>query len=189
MILEAFYAPEPSHVQVEVCIEDVTAMLSEKHGEGVAKSCKLLSASLQCLEAVPDMLVAALDDPTRQGIVKRLEEQVQRFKRGTRNAEPETDQAVSIDTVEALARQECHTEKVEKDYMGQVAGTLVTDSGAITCRANSLRLLANHNRFRIVAEYGRMVVGYWPENDPQRETRNAECATAHKPGTTSPLQP
>ena len=88
-----------------------------------------------------------------------------------------------IDTVEELARQECHTEKVEKDYMGQVAGTLVTNSGAITSRANSLRLLANHNRFRIVADYGRMVVGYWPENDPRPGTRNAEH------GTTSPLQP
>ena len=91
MRLEAFYAPEPSHVQVEVGIEDVTAMLSEKPGDSVAKSCKLLSASLQCLEAVPDMLVAALDEPTRQGIVKRLEEQVQRFKRGTRNTEPGTE--------------------------------------------------------------------------------------------------
>lgn len=51
--------------------------------------------------------------------------------------------------------------------MGQVAGTLVTDSGAISSRADMLRRLAALGKFRIVGETGRMVVGYWPENDPQ----------------------
>lgn len=74
-----------------------------------------------------------------------------------------------IDHVEEMARQECFTKKVEKDYNGQVAGTDVTDSGAISTRAAALRMLAHYGRFRIVAEYGRMVVGYWPENDPERK--------------------
>ena len=32
--------------------------------------------------------------------------------------------------------------------------------------ADALRTLAEHGRFRIIRECGRMVVGYWPENDP-----------------------
>lgn len=72
-----------------------------------------------------------------------------------------------LDHIGEAARQECFTKKVAKDYNGQVAGTDVTDSGAISTRAAMLRLLAAAGRFRIVAEGGRMVVGYWPENDPE----------------------
>lgn len=68
--------------------------------------------------------------------------------------------------LEDMARQHCHTRKVEKDYNGQVAGTMVTDSGALSANEDALFTLAKHGRFRIVAHGGRMVVGYWPENDP-----------------------
>jgi len=33
----------------------------------------------------------------------------------------------------------------------------------------ALRALAANGRFRIIREYGRMVVGYWPENDPEKK--------------------
>lgn len=71
-----------------------------------------------------------------------------------------------LEELESMARQHCHTRKVGLDYKGQVAGTLVTDSGALSANALTLRTLAKQDRFRIVNEYGRMVVGYWPENDP-----------------------
>lgn len=44
-----------------------------------------------------------------------------------------------------------------------------TDSGALSSVAQDLRLLAENGRFRIVSECGRMVVGYWPENDPEKK--------------------
>lgn len=71
-----------------------------------------------------------------------------------------------LDDLETAARQICSTQRAKHDYNGQVAGTLVTDSGAISTAADLLRRLAEAGRFRIVAEGGRMVVGYWPENDP-----------------------
>jgi len=81
----------------------------------------------------------------------------------------ERENAALLDTVEDLARQHCYTGTALRDYKGQVAGTLVTDSGALTTDSIALRRLAEAGRFRIVAEYGRMVVGYWPENDPQKK--------------------
>ena len=73
----------------------------------------------------------------------------------------------ALDALENMARQHCHTSKVDRDYNGQVAGTLVTDSGAISANADTLEILwaANPSRFRIVAQSGRMVTGYWPEHD------------------------
>ncbi len=77
-----------------------------------------------------------------------------------------------LESLEDMARQHCHTGQVERDYHGQIAGTFVTDSGALSANAEALRLLASANppRFRIVAQTGRMVVGYWPEKDPEKET-------------------
>ena len=72
-----------------------------------------------------------------------------------------------LDALESMARQHCFTGKVDRDYNGQVAGTFVTDSGALSANAEVLEILAEQHRFRIVAAHGRMVVGYWPENDPQ----------------------
>lgn len=71
-----------------------------------------------------------------------------------------------LDALESMCYQHCFTQRVERDYNGQVAGTLVTDSGALSTNAAALETLADHGRFRIVAAGGRMIVGYWPENDP-----------------------
>ena len=80
-----------------------------------------------------------------------------------------TTETQILDALEGMCRLHCHIRKVEKDYHGQVAGTLVTDSGALSASAYALDILARYNRFRIVAYGGRMVVGYWPENDPQKK--------------------
>jgi hypothetical protein len=79
------------------------------------------------------------------------------------------DRTELLDALEEMARQHCHTGTAAKDHNGQVAGTLVTDSGAISTNADALRTLAKHGRFRIVAQMYRMVVGYWPENDPEKK--------------------
>ncbi len=62
-----------------------------------------------------------------------------------------------------------HVSLAERDYNGQVAGTLVTDIEGIAANATAFELLAAYGRFRIVASGGRMVVGYWPEHDPERK--------------------
>ena len=76
----------------------------------------------------------------------------------------------ALEVIEDLARQGCYSNKVDRDYNGQVAGTVVTYSGSISTYADALRLLEAHQRFRVVAEYGRSVAGYWPENDPEKGT-------------------
>ena len=70
-----------------------------------------------------------------------------------------------MDQLEDMARQHCFTDKHVRTYHG-VPEFNVTDSGGTSTDAETLRTLAKHGRFRIVREYGRMVVGYWPENDP-----------------------
>jgi hypothetical protein len=87
--------------------------------------------------------------------------------------ELERENTALLDILESMANQHCHTGVAHRDYNGQLAGTLVTDSGALTANGDALRFLAKVNppRFRIVAEFGRMVVGYWPENDPRREAQ------------------
>jgi hypothetical protein len=70
-----------------------------------------------------------------------------------------------LDVIEDLARQHCFTDTKVRTYH-DVPEFNVTDSGGISTDADALRTLAKHARFRIVREYGRMVVGYWPENDP-----------------------
>lgn len=87
--------------------------------------------------------------------------------------ELERENAALLEALEDMARRDCHTGTALRDYNGQVAGTMVTDSGAITVHAIALRRLADADRFRIVAESRRMVVGYWPENDPQKKERAA----------------
>jgi hypothetical protein len=71
----------------------------------------------------------------------------------------------ALDREEEWARQECYTDRTERMFNG-LPEVSVTDSGASSVRAEALRRLAAAGRFRIVREYGRMVVGYWPENDP-----------------------
>lgn len=77
----------------------------------------------------------------------------------------------AIDALESMARQHCFTKAAPRDHLGQVKGTLVTDSSACSANAEALELLAQYGRFRIVVSGGRMVVGYWPENDPERKGR------------------
>jgi hypothetical protein len=71
-----------------------------------------------------------------------------------------------LDLIEALARQHCFTDQTERTYQGSPE-VMVTDSGALAANAAALRMLAEHGRFRIVRECGRMVLGYWPEHDPE----------------------
>ena len=80
----------------------------------------------------------------------------------------ERARAELLTVLQILARHSCHTCKAERDYNGQVAGTEVTDSGAVAANALALCRLADAGLFRIVAESGRMVVGYWPDNDPEK---------------------
>lgn len=44
-------------------------------------------------------------------------------------------------------------------------------SGGIPANAEALLLLEEHRRFRVKKDYGRMVCGYWQENDPNKEPR------------------
>lgn len=76
-----------------------------------------------------------------------------------------------LDMVESLCAQSCCSQKVDRDYRGQVAGTIVTDSGGLSAYAEALQLLAKYNKFRIVDSHGRMVVGYWPHNDPENKEK------------------
>lgn len=59
-----------------------------------------------------------------------------------------------------MARQHCHTDKAGMTY-----------SGGISANAEALLLLEEHRRFRVKKDYGRMVCGYWQENDPNKEPR------------------
>jgi hypothetical protein len=73
-----------------------------------------------------------------------------------------------LNEIEDAARGACHTAKQEREHNGIAAGSLITDSGAISANAENLRRLAEAERFRIIRDFGRMVIGYWPENDPNR---------------------
>jgi len=84
----------------------------------------------------------------------------------------EAENAALLEIIESAAWHICGTRRVDHNYNGQVAGTLVTDSGALSIGAELLRTLAESGRFRIVAECGRMVVGYWPQNDPAKKETN-----------------
>jgi hypothetical protein len=65
-----------------------------------------------------------------------------------------------------MARQHCWTDKRERFFEG-VREIKITDSGATSANADALRTLAERGRVRIVRQTGRMVIGYWPENDPE----------------------
>ena len=87
----------------------------------------------------------------------------------------------TLDALESMARQHCLSVKAERDYNGQVAGTTVTDSGALSADAEALETLAAHGRFRVVHSSGRMAVGYWPENDPEKKGIGVIGAKPAKP--------
>ena len=70
----------------------------------------------------------------------------------------EREIGIATELIESLARQACHTDDQK-----------LTDSGAITAHADALEWLAERKRFRIIRGFGRMVLGYWPEDDPEKE--------------------
>ena len=82
--------------------------------------------------------------------------------------------------IEAMARKRCYTARQIRTYHGDMEYN-ITDSGADQDDADALRTLAEHGRFRIVRELGRMVVGYWPEHDPNAEVRRAAGRRAMNP--------
>ena len=65
-----------------------------------------------------------------------------------------------LDIIEEHIRQSCGANR----HLGNAAS-----SCAISTRAEGLRDLAAAGRFRITREYGRVVIGYWPENDPENK--------------------
>lgn len=74
-----------------------------------------------------------------------------------------------LDVIESMARRHCF------------CNGSVTDSGIISENAKALRVLAKRGRFRITAEKGWMVVGYWPEHDPQNATTPTTKETGDQP--------
>jgi len=115
-------------------------------------------------DAVRDTLMAARDD------IVRLERENNALR--AKVAELEQDKArleeEILNEIEDAARLCCHTARQNREHNGIAAGSLITDSGAISSNAANLRRLAEAKRFRIVRDFGRMVIGYWPENDPNR---------------------
>ncbi len=65
-----------------------------------------------------------------------------------------------LEALEGMARQHCHT-----DHSG------MTNSGGISANAEALLLLEEHRRFRVRKDYGRMVCGQWPDDEPNKEPR------------------
>jgi len=120
----------------------------------------------QWVKMNPFEAAARLNELERENAAMRA---TSRGKEKAKVEKLERENADLLTVLEILAKHSCHSGKVERDYNGQVAGTEVTDSDAIAANAMALCRLAEANRFRIVAEYGRMVVGYWPENDPARK--------------------
>ena len=72
-----------------------------------------------------------------------------------------TSESNLLDALEDMARQHC--------YLDGRNQPIETDSGATSADADALRLLAKYGRFRIVRDGGRMVVGFWPEHDPEKK--------------------
>lgn len=64
----------------------------------------------------------------------------------------------TLDLLESMARQHCHTASKNESE------PLLTDSGAITANGEALEKLAEHKRFVVTRGFGRMICGYWPEN-------------------------
>lgn len=131
---------------------------------GLGNACK---AAADAGDAAEDNLLAKLSVP---GKIEAIPDGM------TLQVIPGHDRLAMLAELEDICRQNCGTRKVDRDYNGQVAGTLVTDSGAISAHADGLRRLAKHFRFRIVADGGRMVVGYWPENDPEKNPTSEPVA-------------
>ncbi len=71
-----------------------------------------------------------------------------------------------LDALEDMARQHCFT---QTQPTSEQPG--LTDSQALTANATALEVLAENKRFRIIRGYGRMICGYWPENEPNDQAQ------------------
>ena len=60
-----------------------------------------------------------------------------------------------LEALESMARQHCHTNQETHE----------TDSGAISANGEALEILHGFGRFKMTRGFGRMVVGYWPEEE------------------------
>jgi hypothetical protein len=109
--------------------------------------------------------------------VERLREEMRQEAEAwvTTNHNLKAALADALDTLDDMAHQHCSTRKAERDYRGQIAGSLVTDSSALSAHASALETLAEHGYFRVIGSLRRMVVGYWPENDPEKPQPSAEA--------------
>lgn len=73
----------------------------------------------------------------------------------------ERETGVLLDALDDMCRQFCHKDKPDGAEPG------LTDSGAISALADALNILAERGRFRIVRGFGRMICGYFPEDEPE----------------------
>lgn len=126
-----------------------------------------------------DISYAAFIEPHLSELAARAEQAEARVQEV--EAELAAAQKEILDEIEGAARQGCASNTVERDWKGQVAGTVVTTSGAISTYAEQLRRLSAAGRFHIVSEFGRMVVGYWPENKPSDAAIDAARANPKSP--------
>ena len=60
-----------------------------------------------------------------------------------------------LEALESMARQHCHTNPETHE----------TDSGAISANGEALEMLHEFGRFKMTRGFGRMIVGYWPEEE------------------------
>ena len=79
----------------------------------------------------------------------------------------EREAAILLDALDDMCHQCCHKDKPDGAEPG------LTDSGAITAQAEALQLLAERGRFRIVRGFGRMICGYFPEDEPESSNTNS----------------
>jgi hypothetical protein len=97
----------------------------------------------------------------------------ERFHRKTRRKKkPVINPDEYLSALEHLARQHCCTLEQPRGYDLRREGTLLTDSGFHPAHTEALWLLARAGRFRIVEDGEGMVVGYWPENDPEAANKS-----------------
>ena len=63
-----------------------------------------------------------------------------------------------LEALESMARQHCYTNAAKE-----------TESMCLGANAQALEVLEKYGRFRSIRDCGRAVVGYWPEDDPEKQ--------------------
>jgi len=78
------------------------------------------------------------------------------YRRGLAEGKAEREQL--LEDLADMVNQHCR-------YAGELhAENVKLDSLALSANASAMRTLAQHGRFVIESEYGRRVIGHWPEN-------------------------